>query len=97
MTFDEELDRARAIARDEKDLAARLHTLTRHEDFLALIGWLDLRKDQLTEQGAAPAYAREHGLLAHNMGMVWALRTLLAELRKIYEHAPKARETQRAD
>lgn len=98
MTFDEIRDEGRRIARNDKDLAARLHSLAREENFAALIGWLELRHDQLTDQGASPTLAERHGTMAHNQGMVWALRALLAELRKIYEHPAKAREVpQRAD
>ena len=98
MSFEEMLEQGRRVAREPEDCARQMRSLLQDPRTAALLGWLELRRDQFLEAGSEQKMAPHHGNLAHCMGSVFAYRQIFAELKHLYEAgASGKKEAQRRD
>jgi hypothetical protein len=85
MTWDEAREEGRRVARSAKDLDEQLTSLTQDPRFVAVLGWLEQRKEAYVASGSAQRMAAHHGSLEHCMGSVFAYQELMDELKGMFE------------
>lgn len=87
MTFNEQLELARKLSKEE--IEGSIRRMANEPHFAAWLALMERNHRAATKGVAGIAVSREHGPLAHLAGQVFALETLIGQVQEILHPTQK--------